>query len=89
MRLTGSDTDPQVRSVQACLNGLIEGETHGGLDVGILGVQLRVRLQGLARQGAVLVRDVGEVAHGIDRRCRGGTAADAQVGLDVLDALYA
>ena len=58
------------------------------LDVGVLGVQLRVALERLARQGAVLVRDVREVAVGVDGRGGGTTAGDAQVVLNVLDALH-
>lgn len=88
-RLTGRDADSKVGGIQAGLNGLVKCEAHGGLDVGVLGVQLGVLLQCLACQRAVLVRDVREVAHRIDRRSGGGAAADAQVSLDVLDTLYA
>lgn len=37
-RFTSSDTNTQVRGVKAGLNGLVEGESHGSLYVGVLGI---------------------------------------------------
>jgi hypothetical protein len=55
-----------VRGIQTSLDSLIEGETHGGLDVGVLGVQRRIVLQGLASQGSVLVSDQRKVANRVN-----------------------
>ena len=59
--------------INSSLDSLVKGEAHGGLDVGILGVQRGVSLEGLGSQRAVLVGDNGEVADGVD----GGGSLDA------------
>ena len=81
--LASGNANTKVRSIQTGLDGLIKGETHRSLHVGVLGVKRRVVLKGLAGQRSVLVGDQREVADRVHRSRAGG---DTKILLDGIHA---
>mmetsp|Transcript_7487 Transcript_7487/g.12572 ORF Transcript_7487/g.12572 Transcript_7487/m.12572 type:complete len:361 (-) Transcript_7487:21-1103(-) len=81
-----SDTNTKVRGIKCSLDGLVKSHARGSLNIGVLGVQLRVLLKDLAQKRLVAGVDDGEVANGVNL-VTGGPLGDTQVSLNALHSV--